>query len=1058
MTKAGEGDRIVARLEALTAVADAARGSALILSANPMHDTGGGQRSAQLALELLARDFAVAFVSHGRVTETRSLGLDFDQPHLVELSLGDLRDPGVRAALEPLLEVDLSLVITQVPVRDWLPILEMANRRGAVTIYDCVDRWDSELGRGWYERSAEQAVVEACTQCTASAPDLVEHVERLSGLMTHLLPNAFNARVFDSAASHDRPDDLPESGRVVLYVGSLWYRMDWPLVRRAAERHPDTRFVFIGDHRREGRGLPANCAFLGLKAQEQLPPYLAHADLAFLPWTVDAVTQSTSPLKVYEFVAMGLPVVAPDLEPLRSVPGVDACTSEVDFLDRIGRVDRASVTSELSTSMARFASQNSWKQRIDAILRLAAHRPSDAGPRDRSRGPRRGTRISVVIPSYNHDRYVGAAIDSVRSQLLAASELVVVDDGSTDGSREVLAERAFPSMKVIEQENRGAHRAINRAIALSGGDYVAILNSDDLFEPERLEQAWGVARSTGAALVLGAVRLIDEEGGAPDPNHEIVRWYRDARAMARTSLSVRAVLRRENIAVTTSNFFMHRELWRQLGGFRAFRYVHDYDFLLRAVELCPDRVRYVDSLEGVLYRVHGRNTITESNERAITERREMTSGLKAPAARIRRWVGRRGPRRALLDAIGRSDSLSIDSSGGEIVRVAPRASLRVGIVVRSLGRGGLEEVVALLAQSLPAHGGATTVLCTHGGGAVADRLRRAGVSVTVGEGRSEGWRAWMEDEEVQIVSSHSAPLEALSELARSGVPIVETIHNTYAWFTAEDWDTERIKTDLFAASIAVSDVASTYYAERAGVLPGYVIPNAVHPGRAARVPRTFARLELGIPPDLPLFVSVGRITEQKNPSGLLAAFSEVVAQVPDARLLLAGPADGSVPLSKLKSRHRGLFSTGSVRHVGVVDDVGLLLSAADAFVANAFYEGWSMAGSEAAWVGLPLILSDAGANRSLVGAEGERGILVPNPYGDPLGIDKSELAQPPVEAVEANRQALAGAMIAVASRPDEWSARAEATREYARANLAPAVMGAAYMGAFREVFGSTTRS
>jgi glycosyltransferase involved in cell wall biosynthesis len=1058
MTRAGEGHRIVARLEALTAIATTAQGSALILSANPMHDTGGGQRSAQLALELLARDFAVAFVSHGRVTETRSLGLDFNQPRLVELSLSDLRHAGVQAALEPLFEVHPALVLTQVPVRDWLPIVEMANRRGAATIYDCIDRWDSELGRGWYQRSAEQAMVEACAEHTASAPDLVEHVERLSGLVTHLLPNAYNARVFDSAESRDRPGDLPESGRVALYVGALWYRMDWSMVRRAAERNPDTCFVFIGDHRREGRGLPDNCAFLGLKAQGELPPYLAHADVAFLPWRVDPVTQSTSPLKVYEFVAMGLPVVAPDLEPLRSVPGVAACTSEADFLDRIGRVDRASVTADISTSMGRFASENSWTQRVDEILRLAAHGRSAAGTRDPSRGIKRGTRISVVIPSYNHERYLGAAIDSVRSQLLSASELVVVDDGSTDRSREVLADRAFPSMRVIEQENRGAHRAINRAIALSGGDYVAILNSDDLFEPERLEQAWGVARSTGAALVLGAVRLIDEEGGAPDPNHEIVRWYRDARAMARTSLSLKAILRRENIAVTTSNFFMHRELWRRLGGFRAFRYVHDFDFLLRAVELCPDRVRYVDSLEGVLYRVHGRNTITESNERAVTERREMMSGFTAPVARVRRWVRRHGARRALLGAIGRSDSLAIPTPGGGTARSEPRGSLRVGIVLRSLGRGGLEEVVALLAQSLPAHGGATTVLCTHEGGSVADRLRRAGVSLTVGEGQSERWRAWMEDEEVQVVSSHSTPLEALSELARSGVPIVETIHNTYAWFTAEDWESERVKTNLFAASIAVSDAASTYYAKRSGVLPDYVIPNAVHPGRAARVPRTFARGELGIPLDLPLFVSVGRLTEQKNPAGLLAAFSAVVAQIPDARLLLVGPADGSVSLSKLKSRHRRLFSTGSVRHVGVVDDVGILLSAADAFVSNAFYEGWSMAASEAAWVGLPLILSDAGANRSLVGPKGERGILVPNPLGDPLAVDKTTLAQPPVQAVEVNRQALADAMIAVASRPHDWLARAEETRGYARANLTPAVICAAYMDAFREISSTTTRS
>jgi len=1054
MTRGGKGRAIVAEVEAIAAAALDAQGSALILSANPMHDTGGGQRSAQLALELLARDFAVVFVSHGRVTETTSLGLDFDQPRLIELSLRDVLDSKVLAALEPLFDHDRAVVITQVPVRDWLPVLEVASRRGAVTIYDCIDRWDSELGRGWYEEAAEREIARASTVCVASAPDLVEHVEFLSGSRTHLVPNAFNARIFGRDQPTEVPDDLPGTGPIALYVGALWGGwMDWALVRRAAERHPSTSFVFIGDHRREGKGLPDNCVFLGLKRQRELPPYLASADLAFLPWKVSPVTQSTSPLKIYEFVATGLPVVAPDLEPLRAIPGVVTCSTADEFVDRVGRVGRAGLTPDAAAEMLRFASENSWGERVDDLIRLAGPRAPDSTSGPGAPWVKTGARISVVIPSYNHERYLGAAIDSVRNQLLPASELVVVDDGSTDRSREVLRERAFATMRVIHQENRGAYRAINRAIALSRGDYIAILNSDDVLEPERLEQAWGVARSTRAALVLGSVRLIDDEGGEPDPDHDIVRWYGDARAMALATPSLKTVLKRHNVGVTTSNFFMHRELWRRLGGFRSYRYVHDYDFLLRAVELCPDRIRYVASLGGVLYRVHGRNTIGESGTRAALERREMMVQLKSPVGRLRRWVSRGASRRSVHQSVDRSDALATDTPLERVPDSVGEDPLRVGFVVRSLGRGGLEEVVALLAQSLPAYGGPTAVLCTHDGGPLADRLRRAGIPVTVGEGRKERWRAWLRDEGVQMISSHFAPREALAELAGKGVPIVETIQNTYAWFSPEDWESEREKARLLAATIAVSDVASAYYADRTGVSPVYVIPNAVHPGRAARVPRAFARQELDIPPDVPLFVSVGRVTEQKNPYGMLKAFSDVVSELPTARLLLAGPDDGSVPLSRLRSRHRSLFSTGAVRHVGVVDDVGLLLSAADAFVSNAFYEGWSVAASEAAWAGLPLVLSDAGANRSLVGDD-ERGVLVPNPIGDPLSVDKATLADPPPEAGEVNRRALARGMIDVATRRDDWLARAEVTRQYARANLSPDVIADSYIAAMRALHAS----
>jgi hypothetical protein len=82
----------------LSAAASGARRRAVILSANPMHDTGGGQRSAQLALDLMARDYAVAFVSHGRVTETVDLDLRYEQPCLVEMNLDTALGPEVISA------------------------------------------------------------------------------------------------------------------------------------------------------------------------------------------------------------------------------------------------------------------------------------------------------------------------------------------------------------------------------------------------------------------------------------------------------------------------------------------------------------------------------------------------------------------------------------------------------------------------------------------------------------------------------------------------------------------------------------------------------------------------------------------------------------------------------------------------------------------------------------------------------------------------------------------------------------------------------------------------
>jgi len=1029
-------------------VAAPAAGAAVILSANPIHDTGGGQRSAQLALELLDRDFNVLFVSHGKVTETVDLGMKFDHPRLTSVPLTSLAGAQGRSILDPYLRSAGALVITQVPVRTWEPVLEHARTAAAVTVYDCIDRWDSELGRGWYRAEAERRIAKASDVLVASAGELVHHLELLAERETHLVPNAYNSRVFHTESVAERPADLPRAPRIALYVGALWGGwLDWGLVDKAARALPETWFVFVGDHRREGRGLPANCVFLGLKPHEALPGYLAHADLAFLPWTADEVTQATSPLKVYEFVAMGLPVVGPSIGTLSEIPGVRRFTDATDFVQAIRETDRARLSDEVRKTMADFADRNSWVERVDSLLGLARSVKSGHASPAGSCGPEfraKRAMISAVIPAYNHERWVRQAVESVRAQSLPAGELVVVDDGSSDGTRTVLDQLRFPGMRVITQENRGAHVAINRAVALSTGDYVAILNSDDEFTEERLEHAWGVARATGAALVIGSVRFIDAEGDPLAEDHDSSRWYREARAEPARSRSLAKALLRHNFAVTTSNFFFHRELWRRLGGFAAYRYVHDYDFLLRALELCADRVVYAEALEGVCYRVHGNNTILEDTERAMDERAVMLKKIRSPARRLRHGFTRVRGGAAVRRAVDATDEL-IPFTGPTVE--APK--IRLGLVAPALDHGGLEEMVALLAQTLPGLGIEPYVLCTHSGGAVADRLSAAGVDVRVGHGRAQEWRKWADEVVPQALSTHFVNLEVAEAFAELGLPMYETVQNAYAWFRQADWSREARKCALLAGTVAVSDVVADYYARFTGTEPTqHRIPNGVHPGRASSVPRLWARERLGLPPDAPVLVHLGRVTLQKNVIGLLRAFESVLEQEPSACLILAGALNDRSYVRKVRRTHGALLRSGAVRLAPPVSHVGTVLSAADAYVSNSFFEGWSIAASEAVWNGLPLVLSDCGSARQLVGDQGERGRVVPNPLGDPLDVTMDRLEEPQRALMEANEQALAGALVEVLAAREAWFGRRDEIARYARAEVSPERVGRAYAELF----------
>ena len=113
-------------------------------------------------------------------------------------------------------------------------------------------------------------------------------------------------------------------------------------------------------------------------------------------------------------------------------------------------------------------------------------------------------RISVVLPVYNRASYVGEAIESVLGQTRPPDELIVVDDGSTDDSVAVVERWARPSLRVVRQENRGIGGARNSGLREVTGDLVAFIDSDDLWERDKLErQAVALRESDDVQLVFG---------------------------------------------------------------------------------------------------------------------------------------------------------------------------------------------------------------------------------------------------------------------------------------------------------------------------------------------------------------------------------------------------------------------------------------------------------------------------------------------------------------------------------------------------------------------------
>ncbi|GAB4137044.1 MAG: hypothetical protein Kow0040_23410 [Thermogutta sp.] len=108
-----------------------------------------------------------------------------------------------------------------------------------------------------------------------------------------------------------------------------------------------------------------------------------------------------------------------------------------------------------------------------------------------------GPTVSVVIPAWNAARYLPETLRSVLSQTRPPEEIIVVDDGSTDDSA-VVAERFGPTVRVLRQENRGESVARNRGIEAAHGDWIAFLDADDLWHPDKLAKQLAAVRSDPA--------------------------------------------------------------------------------------------------------------------------------------------------------------------------------------------------------------------------------------------------------------------------------------------------------------------------------------------------------------------------------------------------------------------------------------------------------------------------------------------------------------------------------------------------------------------------------
>jgi len=344
------------------------------------------------------------------------------------------------------------------------------------------------------------------------------------------------------------------------------------------------------------------------------------------------------------------------------------------------------------------------------------------------------------------------------------------------------------------------------------------------------------------------------------------------------------------------------------------------------------------------------------------------------------------------------------------------SELRCLIVTSLLDVGGMDEMVAFLARRLPALGLQTAVLhATSGPSATGEPSGRLGrmlqaSGIEVHEADQRGAPGWIERWRPDVVTAHGAPDWVLGITQRAGVPYVDNLHGMHMLFWA-DWQGEAARGTKLSALVAVSELVRQQYLLGSHDFPPnriVAIPNGVDDERRSGGDREAVRNRLGLTNEY-LFVSLARHCLQKNSYGLITAFGDVARHRSEVHLVIAGrPDPGRYYPHTLRLRD----STPWRDRIHLRDHVAApadLLAAADGFVLDSFFEGWSLASTEALFAGLPVVLSEVGGAREQIGDDPARGFLVTNPLGNPLSVDWKSVGAARYQP-QVNRDEFAAAM------------------------------------------------
>jgi len=363
-----------------------------------------------------------------------------------------------------------AVALVQLPF--WAPVaLGAHDRFGWRVVYDCMDRHSGFSTNSAAVLRREEELRERSDLVVASSLELMED-QRGHSAPSVLIRNACDFRHF-ARSPRGAVSGLPHSKRPTIgYFGAISDWFDAKLVAEIASRRPEWEFVLIGSTSGCRLGLLPrlkNVRLLGEQLYKELPGYLHQFDVCIIPFLITTLTRATNPVKVYEYLSAGKPVVSTDLPELASLRDRGLVRTAHDADDWVNKIEAALMDNGDQAVRARrlFACQNTWSKRFVALHGAI-----------RNIYPR----VSIIIATHNRRELTGACFESLfRNTCWPNFEVIVVDNASTDGTVDYLRDMVARQSNVrliVNDSNAGFAPANNQGICHASGDFVVFLNND----------------------------------------------------------------------------------------------------------------------------------------------------------------------------------------------------------------------------------------------------------------------------------------------------------------------------------------------------------------------------------------------------------------------------------------------------------------------------------------------------------------------------------------------------------------------------------------------------